>query len=90
MAIQCITAIYSSHPIPDRPATKNITNIHQQYPLDTVQSTDHGVREFPGRLAGYDVLMSPDPMEPPMVKMSRFRWLKERLPQDVSGQQIGL
>lgn len=35
------------------------------------------------RAAGYDVLMSPDPMEPPMVKMSRFLWLKERLPQDV-------
>lgn len=53
-------------------------------------NSDHEVHEFPGRLAGYDVLMSPDPMEPPMVKMSRFLWLKERLPQDVSGQQIGL
>eukprot|EP00438_Fugacium_kawagutii_P005776 Skav228437 [mRNA] locus=scaffold3558:172793:178853:+ [translate_table: standard] len=36
------------------------------------------------RTAGYDVLVSPDPMEPPMVKMSRFRWLKERLPRDVT------
>ena len=36
------------------------------------------------RAAGYDVLMSPDPKEPPMVKMSRFRWLKERLPREMA------
>ncbi len=34
-------------------------------------------------VSGYDVLMSPDPKEPPMVKMSRFRWLKERLPREM-------
>ena len=31
--------------------------------------------------------MSPDPMEPPMVKMSRFRWLKERIPPEARREQ---
>mmetsp|Transcript_50137 Transcript_50137/g.103579 ORF Transcript_50137/g.103579 Transcript_50137/m.103579 type:complete len:764 (+) Transcript_50137:90-2381(+) len=31
------------------------------------------------RTAGYDALMSPDPLEPPAVKYSRYRWLRERI-----------
>ncbi|CAK9011477.1 Hypothetical protein SCF082_LOCUS11102 [Durusdinium trenchii] len=39
-----------------------------------------GVRSLAAspRAAGYEMLMSPDPRDPPMVKISRFRWLRER------------